>query len=201
VWLSNQYGNTGVDFTTLTTSVSAANNIPFVADPNAQPVVVTGATAQRQSVNLIDPDYKFPTVVRATLHTTAIWDSGGSLVRRSSSRPRTSKRSLIRTSTSSRRAQCCPMAEPSIGGWTPTGRCVAAHQQLARQHVDDFIQTGTSVSERVLRQRLVSVQRRQIDQRRHCQHSWFELGEHTSRIDANNPTLTRSNFSVAAELT
>ena len=36
VWLSNQYGNTGVDFTVVSTNVSANNHIPFVADPNAQ---------------------------------------------------------------------------------------------------------------------------------------------------------------------
>ena len=67
VWLSNQYGNTGIDFTTISTSTAATNSIPFVADPNAQPIVVTGASAGRQSVNLIDPDYKFPAVVRGNL--------------------------------------------------------------------------------------------------------------------------------------
>ncbi len=67
VWLSNQYGNTGIDFTTVSTTVSAANHVPFVADPNNQPVVVTGAAAGRQSLNLIDPDYKFPEVVRGNL--------------------------------------------------------------------------------------------------------------------------------------
>ncbi|MEP7309574.1 MAG: carboxypeptidase regulatory-like domain-containing protein [Acidobacteriota bacterium] len=67
VWLSNQYGNTGVDFTTISTSVAAGNSIPFVADPNAQPLTVTGAAAGRQSVNLIDPDYKYPSVVRGNI--------------------------------------------------------------------------------------------------------------------------------------
>jgi hypothetical protein len=67
VWLSNQYGNTGIDFTTISTSTAATNSIPFAADPNAQPVTVTGAAAGRQSVNLIDPDYKFPAVVRGNL--------------------------------------------------------------------------------------------------------------------------------------
>src|SRR5262249_43270581 len=59
VWLFNQYGNpgNGLNFTTISTSVSAANNVPFVADPNRQPVVVTGAQAGLQSINLVDPDY------------------------------------------------------------------------------------------------------------------------------------------------
>jgi hypothetical protein len=67
VWLSNQYGNTGLDFTTITANFAAANRIQFVADPNAQPTTVTGGAAGRQSVNLIDPDYKFPTVVRGNI--------------------------------------------------------------------------------------------------------------------------------------
>ena len=69
VWLANQYGNpgAGIDFTNISTSVAATNHIPFVADPNNQPVVVTGAAAGRQSLNLIDPDYKFPEVVRGNL--------------------------------------------------------------------------------------------------------------------------------------
>jgi hypothetical protein len=65
VWLSNQYGNNGIDFTTISTgAVNNAFQIPFEADPNAQPKTVTGATAGRQSVNLIDPDYKYPAIVR-----------------------------------------------------------------------------------------------------------------------------------------
>jgi hypothetical protein len=67
VWLSNQYGNTGVDFTSISTSTAQTNTIPFVADPNQQPVAVAGAAAGRQSVNLIDPDYKYPSLVRGNI--------------------------------------------------------------------------------------------------------------------------------------
>jgi hypothetical protein len=67
VWLSNQYGNTGVDFTTIATNSSASNQIPFVADPLNQPKVVTGGSAGRVTVNLIDPDYKYPAIVRGNL--------------------------------------------------------------------------------------------------------------------------------------
>jgi hypothetical protein len=67
VWLSNQYGNTGVQFTNLSTTFSANNQIPFVANPDAQPKTVTGGTTGRQTINLIDPDYKYPTVVRGNL--------------------------------------------------------------------------------------------------------------------------------------
>src|SRR5205814_6549575 len=67
VWLSNQYGNTGVDFTTITANLNTANRIPFVADPFAQPTSVTGGAAGRQTANIIDPDYEFPEVVRGNL--------------------------------------------------------------------------------------------------------------------------------------
>ena len=45
VWISNQYGNTGIDFTRIGAANNTANRIPFVADPLNQPTTVTGATA------------------------------------------------------------------------------------------------------------------------------------------------------------
>ena len=45
VWLSNQYGNTGIDFTRIGAANNANNRIPFVADANNQPKTVTGAAA------------------------------------------------------------------------------------------------------------------------------------------------------------
>jgi hypothetical protein len=50
VWLSNQYGNTGVDFTQLTANFNANNAIPFVADPHAQPLSIAGGAAGRQTI-------------------------------------------------------------------------------------------------------------------------------------------------------
>ena len=70
VWLSNQYGNTGVDFTSLSVSYNASNKIPFVADPNNQPTTVTGGTTGRQTINVIDPDYKFPTILQHPISAT-----------------------------------------------------------------------------------------------------------------------------------
>ena len=67
VWLSNQYSNTGVDFTSLSVSYNANNRIPFEPDPNNQPTSVTGGTTGRQTINLVDPDYRFPTILRANL--------------------------------------------------------------------------------------------------------------------------------------
>jgi Carboxypeptidase regulatory-like domain len=65
VWLSNQYGNTGIEFRRLSIGFAAANRIPFVADPNAQPTSV--GNAQTNEVDLIDPDYKYPSLVRLNL--------------------------------------------------------------------------------------------------------------------------------------
>jgi len=67
VWLSNQYGNTGVDFTSLSVPFSASNRIPFVPDPNIQPTTVTGGTTGRQTVNMIDPNYKYPQILRGNV--------------------------------------------------------------------------------------------------------------------------------------
>ncbi len=81
VWLSNQYSNTGVDYTTINTGAfSATKTIPFAADPNNQPKSVTGSAAGNQTINVIDPDYHFPTVVRgnlATDHELGFWGLTG----------------------------------------------------------------------------------------------------------------------------
>jgi hypothetical protein len=69
VWLSNQYGNTGIEFTRIGASNGGTNMIPFVADPLNQPKVVTGATGStfQNEIDLIDPDYKYPTLTRGNL--------------------------------------------------------------------------------------------------------------------------------------
>ena len=66
VWLSNQYGNTGIDFQRIGASSNSNNKIPFYPDPNGQPSTVTGATAgtYMNEIDLIDPDFKFPSVLR-----------------------------------------------------------------------------------------------------------------------------------------
>lgn len=67
VWLSNQYSNTGVDFTSLSVTYSSSLQLPFVADPYNQPTSVTGGTTGRQTINVINPDYKYPEIVRSNL--------------------------------------------------------------------------------------------------------------------------------------
>lgn len=72
VWVSNQYGNTGVDFTRIGASFNSNNKIPFVADAAKQPAVVTGATGGSftNEIDVIDPDFKYPSVLRGNL----AWD-------------------------------------------------------------------------------------------------------------------------------
>ena len=65
VWLSNQYGNTGIEFRRLSIAYNANNRIAFVADPTAQPTSVGNAATNE--VDMIDPDYKYPSVVRFNL--------------------------------------------------------------------------------------------------------------------------------------
>lgn len=65
VWLSNQYVNTGLNFTRLTVNFNANNRVTFVPDANAQPRTVGGAATNE--IDVVDPDYKFPSVVRGNL--------------------------------------------------------------------------------------------------------------------------------------
>lgn len=69
VWLSNQYGNTGVDFTRIGAGFNAANRIPFVADVTAQAKVVTGAAAGSftNEVDFVDPDFQYPQNAKVNL--------------------------------------------------------------------------------------------------------------------------------------
>jgi outer membrane receptor for ferrienterochelin and colicin len=61
VWISNAYGGTGIEITGLT-----ASNVPFNADPNNPPKNFPPGTGAI-SADTIDPNFKFPQVLRATL--------------------------------------------------------------------------------------------------------------------------------------
>lgn len=65
VWLSNQYGNTGIEFRRLRVSYRATNRIPFVADPDGQPTSI--GTASTNEIDLVDPDYKLPQIIRGNI--------------------------------------------------------------------------------------------------------------------------------------
>ncbi len=68
VWMSNNYGNAG----TLIAEVNQAtgSNVGFSVDPNNQPGVGdpgTGAPSNRSEIDLVDPDFKWPQLLRANL--------------------------------------------------------------------------------------------------------------------------------------
>ena len=65
VWMSNQYGNTGVDFTNLSVSYNSKNTIPFVSDPYNHPTNI--GSAGKQTINLVDPGYSFPVTLRSNI--------------------------------------------------------------------------------------------------------------------------------------
>jgi hypothetical protein len=69
VWISNQFGNTGIDFSRIGASFNTANRIPFVADPFGQPTTVTGAPAGSftNEIDVIDPDFKYPSILRGNV--------------------------------------------------------------------------------------------------------------------------------------
>ncbi len=68
VWMSNNYGNTGL----LTAQVNQASggNVGFSVDPFNQPGVGdpgTGAPSYRSEIDLVDPNFKWPQILRANL--------------------------------------------------------------------------------------------------------------------------------------
>jgi Carboxypeptidase regulatory-like domain len=78
VWISNAYGNTGLDYTRFQctgTAATATNRPPpFVADPNAQPRYCVNAagvpqpvSALANEINTVDPDFEMPQVLRWSL--------------------------------------------------------------------------------------------------------------------------------------
>jgi hypothetical protein len=65
VYLSNQYGNTGIEFRRITESFGSTKNLAFSPDPDNQPKNV--GTAATNEIDVIDPDYQFPSIVRGNL--------------------------------------------------------------------------------------------------------------------------------------
>jgi hypothetical protein len=66
VWISNLYGNTGVDYINFRCATQAASPT-FVADPNNQPTACAGASQPNLIVNTADPNLKPPQVARYDL--------------------------------------------------------------------------------------------------------------------------------------
>ena len=69
VWISNQFGNTGIDFTRIGAGNNNNNRIPFASDPLNQPKTVTGATAGtfNNEIDMIDPDFNYPSILRGNV--------------------------------------------------------------------------------------------------------------------------------------
>jgi hypothetical protein len=65
VWLSNQYTNTGNEFTRISAAFNANNRIPFVADTTRQPTNV--GQAATNEIDAVDEDYKFPSLLRGNV--------------------------------------------------------------------------------------------------------------------------------------
>jgi len=75
VWISNAYSNSGLEFQRIGVDIDeedfdpVTNFIPFNPDPFNQPTSVDqfGGFAFTNEINLIDPDFEFPQVLRYTL--------------------------------------------------------------------------------------------------------------------------------------
>ena len=93
VWLSNQYGNTGIEFTRLqrhaSTPTTGSRSCPTRQPADDGPA----ARRRRNEIDLIDPDFKYPSLVRGNL----AYDRELA-VRAWSARPSSSTRRTSRTS-------------------------------------------------------------------------------------------------------
>jgi hypothetical protein len=75
VWVSNAYGNTGLDYTRFTCRTSDANNQPpaFSANPQSQPQACLNALGQPNiaavpnEINLVSPNFRMPQILRYSL--------------------------------------------------------------------------------------------------------------------------------------
>ena len=69
VWISNQFGNTGIDFTRIGAPRNTANQVPFITDPLNQPTTVTGAPAGTftNEIDTIDPDFNTRRLLRGNV--------------------------------------------------------------------------------------------------------------------------------------
>ena len=65
VYLSNQYVNSGIEFRRLSAPFGTNNNFAFSADPNNQPKTI--GTAATNEIDVIDPNYQFPSIVRGNI--------------------------------------------------------------------------------------------------------------------------------------
>ena len=65
VYLSNQYVNSGIEFRRLNAGFAATNNFAFSANPDNPPKAI--GSAQTNEIDVVDPDYQFPAIVRGNL--------------------------------------------------------------------------------------------------------------------------------------
>ncbi|MDP4116272.1 MAG: carboxypeptidase regulatory-like domain-containing protein, partial [Bacteroidota bacterium] len=65
VWISNQYGNTGIEFARIDYRYNAADSLKFIQDVNNQMKTgVKGIKAGSSEVDITDPNFKMPQVLR-----------------------------------------------------------------------------------------------------------------------------------------
>lgn len=71
VWISNQYSNTGIEFTRLRSrlrgDITEDRHIDFNPDPDNQPTSLPGAFAFTNEIDLIDSNFELPQLFRANL--------------------------------------------------------------------------------------------------------------------------------------
>jgi hypothetical protein len=65
VWISNQYGNTGIEFARIDYRYNAADSLSFIKDAfNQMKAGTKGIKAGSSEVDITDPDFKMPQILR-----------------------------------------------------------------------------------------------------------------------------------------
>ena len=205
VWLSNQYGNTGIEFQRIGVSFNTANRIPFVADPNGQPKTVTGATAGTfaNEIDVIDPDYKYPSILRGNI----AYDRDLGFFGLIGTAEFLYSKNVKDIHYENLNIQQIGSAAPTAGRIYARNRVPTLTDVILLTNTNEGrclergVQGGPSVPQGLLHGRVVSVRRVHVDHGRHVVAGGVELRQHLPAGRSNNPPVTRSNFDPGHRIT
>ena len=180
VWLSNQYGNTGIEFRRLTVGVQRRQR-GFRSSP-IRPRSRRRSAAPRPTKSTSSiPDYKYPSLApRPTSPTTASWASSGSIG--------TDRVPLLAERQRHRVPEPEPACRPARGRTAGRSTRATASRGSQRrdppdQHrpgrcVEHGVQGRSAVPQPAVHERVVPLRRVDVDSRRHQLAGGVELGQH-----------------------
>lgn len=198
VWLSNQYANTGIDFTRLSITYRATNTVAFVPDPNNQPKNVGGAATNE--VDLIDPDYKYPSIVRTNLaydRALGFWGLVGTaevLFSKTLEDVKYNNLNLVQTGTRPDGRPLYSRLYPSLSNVLLLTNTTEGYNYTITGKVDRPFRNGWFATGSYLYGDARTIQDG-------TNSTAFSTWANVYTLDTNDPALTRSNFSVGHRIT